>query len=113
VKRQGLLGIAKHPTLMVLHLGHFEHSDFNCSETISEHPPKAFFIAGLFDKPEYFRNLKTLYLESDCNFTPLLEDLIQKARLDLQIRLHKEPALIGEALVRNEDGENDVSIDHG
>ena len=113
VKRQGILGIAKHPKLMVLHLGHFEHSDFNCSETISEHPPKAFFISGLFDKPENFQNLKILYLESDCNFTPLLEDLIHKARPDLQIKFNKQPPLIGEALVRDEDEENDLSVDHG
>lgn len=32
VKRQALLGIAKHPNLMVFHMGHFEHSDFKCSE---------------------------------------------------------------------------------
>jgi len=65
---------------MVYHLGHFEHSDFNCSETVSEHPPKGFFIAGIFDKLENFRLLNTLYLEANCNFTPLLEELILKSR---------------------------------
>ena len=63
VKRQGLLGIARHPSLIVLRLGHFEHSDFKCSEVISEHPPKGFFVAGVFDKPENFPNLRVLYLE--------------------------------------------------
>ena len=113
VKRQGILGIAKHPKLIVLHLGHFEHSDFNCSETISEHPPKAFFIAGLFDKPENFPCLKTLFLEANCSFTPLLEGLIQKARPNLLIRVHHEKSLVGEALVRNEEAENEVSMDNG
>lgn len=107
------MGIAKHPKLIVFHLGHFEHSDFHCSETISEHPPKAFFIGGIFQNHENFLQLKTLYLEENCNFTPLLEDMIRKARPKLQIRMHQEAPLVGEALVRNEENEGDLSIDHG
>jgi hypothetical protein len=57
---------------MVFHMGHFEHSDFNCSESISEHPPKAFFVGGVFEKKENFPKLKVLYLEAECNFTSLL-----------------------------------------
>ena len=80
VKRQAIVGIAKHKNLMTLHMGHFEHSDFNCSEQYTEHPPKVYFLSGLFESPDNFPNLKLLWLAKECNFSNLLESLIKKIR---------------------------------
>jgi hypothetical protein len=81
---------------MVYHMGHFEHSDFNCSEHYTEHPPKAYFLSGLFESPDNFPSLTLLWLETDCNFTQLLESLIKKARpKGLQIRNKLEKRLFG------------------
>jgi hypothetical protein len=80
VKRQAFLSVAKHPNLLVFRMGHFEHADFKCSEQISEHPPKAFFVAGIFENKKYFPKLRLLYLEADCNLTAIMHQLIVKAR---------------------------------
>ena len=109
VKRQALLGIAKHPHLLVLRLGHFEHSDFKCADAISEHPPKAFFIVGLFQRPDYFPKLTTLYLELACNLTSLIKELVQEARSGLRIEMTPNTLEIGDAIVIDEEED----VDHG
>ena len=96
-------------------MGHYEHSDYKCSESISEHPPKAFFIAGLFEQqtstipPRYlhFPNLRTLYLEAECTLTGILLNLISKARPSLLIKLSPNHEKIGEALTKDEDSDED------
>jgi hypothetical protein len=112
VKRQAIVGIAKHPKLMVLHMGHFEHSDFNCSESYTEHPPKVYFLSGLFDEAGNFPSLNLLWLERDCNFSTLLESLLKKVRPKLVVRMHEQPKLFGgQALVR-EGEEEEEAVDN-
>ena len=103
---------------MCLHLGHFEHSDFKCSEIISEHPPKAFFIASVFEKPGNFYSLKVLYLEKECNLTSLLHSLILKSRPEISIKYRDQNSassalLFGDALVKGDEDGEDESFDHG
>ena len=109
------MGIARHQWLITLHLGHFEHSDFKCSEQISEHPPKAFFVAGIFESPSNFPKLRVLHLEAECNLTAIMHGLIVKARhKNLQVVLHsriRENKI--EALVREEASDGEDSVDHG
>ncbi len=106
------MGISKHPNLMVLHMGHFEHSDFNCSESYTEHPPKVYFLSGLFDSPENFPSLNLLWLERDCNFSTLLESLLKKVRPKLVVRMHVQEKLFGgQALVR-EGEEEEEAVDN-
>lgn len=98
-------------------MGHFEHSDFKCSEQISEHPPKAFFVAGVFDSPLHFPSLRVLYMEAECNLTAIISSLIMKARpknLEIILRSRVREQLFGQALVREEGGsDHEDSVDHG
>ena len=98
-----LLGIAKHRNLSIFHLGHFEHSDFKCQKVACEFPPKGFYIAGLFEKPENFVNLKVLYLEENCDLSDFLVEKISKIRKKLLLKFNKNENLIGESLDINDD----------
>ena len=65
------------PRLQIFHLGHFEHSDYACSETVrkkqGELPLKGLFVVELLsDKRLHFPNLEVLFLEYACDLTDFI-----------------------------------------
>ena len=101
-----MAGVAKHPNLSVFHLGHFEHSDFKCQKVACEFPPKGFYIAGLFEKSDNFRNLSVLYMEESCDLSDFLVEKINKIRPKLILKFNKNLNLISESLDINEDDDD-------
>lgn len=75
-----------------------------------EFPPKGFYICGLFEKVENFKNLQILYLEENCDLSDFLVDKICKIRPKLLIRFNKSESLIGESLDINEDDDEWIYI---
>ena len=84
IRKLVLYSIAKHPNLRVFHLGHFEHSDIDCTHVKPQDPVfsntsfKGIVVAQTFTDPNNFPALKTLYLEKYCDLTPLLVEEISK-----------------------------------
>ena len=84
IRKLVLHSIAKHPNLKVFHLGHFEHSDIDCTHVkpqdpvFSNYSTKGIVVAQTFTDPNNFPALNTLYLEKFCDLTGFLEDVISK-----------------------------------
>ena len=61
------------PKLEIFHLGHFEHSDYNCSQTVmkksEQRPLRGLFIIEIFKDCKRFQSLKKLFLEDACDLT--------------------------------------------
>ena len=84
--------VARLPWLQTFRLGHFEHSDCDCysvapHETAGSNESElADQVCGLFTSEGSFSKLQTLYLEQNCEFTPLLYSRLKKSRPALVYR---------------------------
>lgn len=68
--------------ISVFHLGHFEHSDYDCERTVlkskDQQPLRGIFIVELFKKEYRFANLKKLVLEFQCELTHYIRRMFLK-----------------------------------
>ena len=84
IRKLVLYSIAKHHNLRVFHLGHFEHSDIDCTHVkprdpvFSNYSTKGIVVAETFSDPANFPALQTLYLERFCDLTPFLVKIISR-----------------------------------
>ena len=74
------------PLMEVFHLGHFEHSDYACGQTVmkkqGEMPLKGLFVCELLKKKnKHFTALKTLFLEQACDLTDFIIFELKKRKI--------------------------------
>lgn len=87
----GLKGLAIHPYLQILYLGHFEHSGAECDKVVrNEYPSKGLFIENLFKRENGFPALKLLYLEESCTLSGWLRTRLKFCRRALRIEFRPE-----------------------
>ena len=88
IRKLVLHSIARHPNLRIFHLGHFEHSDIDCTHVkpqdpvFSNYSTKGIVVAETFSDPTNFPALHTLYLEKYCDLTAFLIKIISKIITD-------------------------------
>lgn len=86
-----LRGLACHPALQILYLGHFEHSGAECDKVVrNEYPSKGLFIENLFKRENGFPALKLLYLEESCTLSGWLRTRLKFCRRALRIEFRPE-----------------------
>lgn len=80
-------------TLRVFHLGHFEHSDYSCSQTVikkvGQSPLRGLYVCELLKDPSRFPKLELLYMEIACDLTHFIlhqvrEQGIRKGQLQVR-----------------------------
>lgn len=80
-------------TLEVFHLGHFEHSDYSCSQTVikgvGQSPLRGLYVCELLKDPTRFPKLQLLYMEIACDLTHFIlyqmkEQGIRKGQLQVR-----------------------------
>lgn len=81
------------PQLRTFHLGHFEHSDYACSDTVRKKqgqlPLRGLFVCQILKDPQRFEQLSTLYLERSCDLTDFIVHEIRREKIrnsSLQIK---------------------------
>ena len=71
--------------MKIFHLGHFEHSDFNCSQTIlkkeGQKPLRGLFICEILKDLSKFPKLNLLCLEQNCDMTYFLVRQIKQHKI--------------------------------
>jgi hypothetical protein len=86
-----LRGLAAHPGLQILYLGHFEHSGAQCDRVVrNEYPSKGLFIENLFKRENGFPALRLLYLEESCTLSGWLRTRLKFSRRTLRIEFRPE-----------------------
>ena len=73
------------PQLEIFHLGHFEHSDYACSDTVRKKqgqlPLRGLFVCEILRDPARFEQLKMLYLEHSCDLTDFIIHEMQRLKI--------------------------------
>lgn len=108
LKEESLVGICTHQNLMVLHIGHFEHSDVDWAEL--NEPEKGKFVGKLLSVGTNLPNLQVLYIEKYWCHSVYIQDAMNKNRDEVEVKHNVREKLIDFDQVSKAEFENDDII---